>query len=246
MDDLEQVFSDLNAEEVPHEEVVTPEPEKVVEAEAPIVEEVIQPVVELPKEEKTVPLATFLDQRDELKELKRYRAEMEAKAATPRNAPDLYDMKPEEVAAYVEEVATAKALNTKFEMSEVLAKQAHGDETVDAAGLWALEKAKTDPTFRDRYMRNAHPIDFIVRQYKRDGLVSQLPEDISSIDELVEREIARRAGTAPGAVAVTAPVQQQASRPAAPPKSLVNAPSRGGVSDVPVGKLAGLDAVFPG
>ena len=246
MDDLEQVFSDLNAEEVPHEEVVTPEPEKAVEAEAPIVEEVIQPVVELPKEEKTVPLATFLDQRDELKELKRYRAEMEAKAATPRNAPDLYDMKPEEVAEYVERIATEKALGTKFQMSEVLANREYGEDAVKAAGEWAMEKAKADPTFTAQYMSNPHPIDFIVRQHKRDSLVSQLPADVSSIDELVEREIARRAGTAPGAVAVTAPVQQQASRPAAPPKSLVNAPSRGGVSDVPVGKLAGLDAVFPG
>lgn len=248
MDDLDSVFSDV---ELPAIEAVAPEPEIVVEQVAEVQPEpspeVAAPVEPEKRTDDHVPLAKYLDQRDELKELRRWKQEQEARAQQPRQpAPDLYDMKPEEVAAYVEQIAEQKAMANRFEMSDVIAKREYGAETVQTATEWAMERAKADPAFAAAYMREAHPIDFIVRQHRRDGIVSKLPEDVSSLDELIEREIAKRASAAPQ-VAMGAPVSQQsATTPKAPPKSLVNAPAHGGVSEVPTGKLAGLDAVFPG
>lgn len=245
-----EALDGLNAEAPAElvEAVQTPEatPEVV---EAPQEPEAPAEVVEPPKDdvEKHVPLATFLDTRDKRKEAEKRAETAEAELAQIRaakaqpTAPDLYDMKPEEVTAYVERVAEQKALNTKFEMSQVLAQQTHGEDAVKAATDWAMDKAKTDPTFASQYMSNPHPLDFIVRQHKRDAQLAAIGDDP---DEYVRRR-AVELGLTASTVAPVAAVAQQVPKPAAPPKSLVNAPSQGGVSEVPVGKLAGMETVFP-
>ena len=249
MADFEQALDMVFAtEEAPPEQ---PQPEQ--QSEAP--QEVAQPQVEQPaqepapqpeqqKEEHTVPLAKYLETRDELKELRRFKAEQEARAqAQPQKLPDPYH-DPDGFAAYQQSEVQRAITAQKFEMSDVIARQTHGAETVEKAAEWALERAQQDPVFASQYMREAHPIDWIVRQHKRDGLVSQLPSDVSSLDELIEREIAKRGLIAPNAAPAVA-TQQAPAIPAAPPRSLVNAPSGGGVADIPVGPLAGVEAVFP-
>lgn len=219
-----------------------PQPEQVLEP-------AVQPVVEVQKEpepvaqpepqreEHTVPLAKYLDTRDELKELKRWRQEQEAKAASTPKEPGPFDEK--EMG-----VVSAEVAKLRFEMSDELARQAHGAEKVEAAADWALEKAKSDPVFAARYMREKHPIDWIVRQHKQEGLLKELGDDP---DEYVRRRagelglIAAPAAPPPAAAAPT----QQAPRPAAPRPSLITAPSGGGVTEVPTGPLAALEAVFP-
>jgi hypothetical protein len=224
--------------EAPQE--ATPQPEAPVETppEAPA-----QP--EAPKEEHTVPLAKYLDTRDELKELRRFKAEQEAKAQAqpPVQAPDPYD-DPEGYRAFHQAEVQRAVTAQKFEMSDVMARQSHGAETVEAAAEWALGKAQADPVFAAQYMRESHPIDWIVRQHKRDGLLQQVGEDP---DEFVRRRAAELGLIAQPAAGAQVPAvsAQQVPKPAAPPKSLVGAPSAGGVQSLPVGPLAGVEAVFP-
>lgn len=237
---LDEVFSSEPVEPTPEpipESAPEPQPEPELVPEP-------EPQPEPAKEEHSVPLAKYLDTRDEAKELKRRIAELEARQAPKQqDVPDPVD-DPQGFAAYQNEGFQKALVAQKFEISDVMAKREHGAEAVQAAADWAMERAANDPSFRLAYMREPHPIDWIVRQHKRDGLVSQLPDDVSSLDELIEREIARR-GLAAQPAPETVATQQQAPKPAAPRPSLVNAPSGGGVEHTPTGATAGLAAIFP-
>lgn len=245
---LDEVFDNLN--EVPAEVV---EPQEVIEA---VQEPETEPVVEAPAEEapqeredKSVPLATFLDMRDKQKDAERRAADYERQLAEARASqqqrpqiPDPFD-DPTGFAAYQNQSVQEAVMGQKFETSDLIARQSHGDETVEAATAWAMEKAKANPVFAAEYMKERHPIDWIVRQHKRDSLMQQVGEDP---DEFVRRRAVELGLTAsPTPPTVVAP-QPTVTAPKAPPRSLVNAPSHGGVSEVPLGKLAGLDTVFPG
>jgi hypothetical protein len=207
------------------EPVEQPSPEPVVEAEAP-------------KEERAIPLATFLDQRDELKATKRRLAELEANrqqsaAPSPFDDPDAYN-------GYVQEQITSALTNQRMAMSDVMARQAHGAETVEKAAEWASSRAETDPVFRASWVQtlqsSPHPIDWIVQQHKRDALLSDIGD---SPDAWFEREAAKRgyaALSAPVVAAQAAPMNP-APRPQAPPKSIAgdaspaNAPIAPGTFD---------------
>jgi hypothetical protein len=128
-------------------------------------------------------------------------------------------------------------------MSDQIARQQHGAEKVDEAATWAMERAQSDPIFAAQYMREAHPIDWIVRQHQREGLLKQIGGDP---DDYVRRRAAEM-----GLIAAPASATPQAATPqpapakqAAPRPSLVNAPSGGGVTEVPTGPLAAVEAVF--
>ncbi len=241
---IEEVV-DGKAKEVPEPVVETPQPEAPEAAIEPVAEpapEIVPeaaPAAEAPREEKTIPLATALDWRDRFKAAEAKLAEVEA-AKQPSKVPDALD-DPDGFNAHVDMVADAKATAVMFKMSNAIATREFGKETVDTAIDWATERAKSDPSFVQKYMQNDHPIDWIVRQHKREGLVGGLPDDVSDLDEYVKRratELGLIAATAAPAVVVP----QQA--PATPPRSLASQPSAGGVKDVPVGPMAGLEALF--
>ena len=182
-----------------------------------------EPPVEKP--DHSVPLAKYLDTRDELKELKRWKAEQEARAEAPK-VPDPID-DPQGHHAYLQREMGQALTAQKFEMSKVMAEQQHGADVVEAALTWAQDRASKDPTFVQEYMASAHPIDVVVRQHKRDSLVSQLPTDIASLDELIERKIAERGLSAPPA-AQAALVQPLATP--APPRSIASDTSNASVA----------------
>jgi hypothetical protein len=223
-------------------EVVQPEAEAPI---APTPEPEVQPEPVAPEVPKTVPLATFLDARDEAKELKRRVEEYEAKAsqAAPSEMPDPYD-DPTGFASWQTSQVNQALTAQKFNMSDVMAKRDHGAEVVEAAGLWAAEKARTDPGFYQSYMNEPHPIDWIVRQHKQDGLISDIG---GNVDEWFAREAVKRgyfANPAPTAALVAVPQQQVAPTPE-PPRSLAATPAKGGgVKDIPVGPLSAVDGLF--
>lgn len=219
-------------------------PEQVETPPAPVEPQPEPPVQE---EQRHVPLATFLDQRDELK---RYKQELETLRNQPQaprqpaEIPDPLD-DPQGYVAHQDRVVEEKLTNQRFEISDMIARQQHGAETVDAAGQWAAEKARTDPTFAVAYMRQAHPIDWIVQQHKQDQLISDIG---GNVDDWFTREAAKR-GYAPAPTAAAVPMaapQQVAPAPPVPPRSLASVPGAGGVSDVPTGPMAALGSVFKG
>lgn len=221
---LDEITGTTEAEPAPAPEIVA-EPAPQPEAQpAPAAPEVQPEPAPTPQEEgRHVPLATFLDARDRAKEAERRLAEMEARAPKPEApaAPDPVD-DPDGYREFIRNEARQEALQSKFEMSDVMAKQAHGAEAVEAASAWAMERAKSDPSFAAQYMREAHPIDWIVRQHKRDAIVSAIPD--TGLDDWIKAEAEKRGYVLQSAVPVAAPaaVTQPAVTPAAPPRSIAS------------------------
>lgn len=220
--------------ETPAPEAVTPQPEPE------------QPQVEpQPQEEsRHVPLATFLDQRDELKRWKQeaetLRQQVSQRQQPQQEAPDPLD-DPHGFAAHQNQQVEQRLTQQRFEISDVIARQQHGSEAVDAAGQWAAEKAKSDPSFALSYMQQQHPIDWIVQQHKRDQMMSDIGTDP---DEYVRRRAAELGFIqAPAPNAAPAAPQQPVAQPA-PPRSLAAAPGAGGVKEIPTGPMGALGSVF--
>jgi hypothetical protein len=217
-------------------EGATPEQvtEPIVETapEAPTVEPVAQPEeqpepspepipeVDAPKETKQVPLATFLDQRDELKEVRRRLAEFEASTRERPAAPSPFD-DPEGYAAYTQQVVDERLTQERFAMSDMFARQQHGAETVDSAVEWAQSRAQSDPAFAMSYMRQQNPIDWIVQQHRQSEVLGQIGN--RPLDDFIQDYIAKNPGKFASASVSAIPVEtamQPAPKPQAPPKSI--------------------------
>lgn len=239
---LTAMFEPQAAEPAP-EQVQAPQPEQEAtpqpEVQTPAPEATPQPQAQ----EHVVPLPKYLDTRDELKEARRRIAEFEA-AKPQAQQPDPLD-DPDGFRASLERQMDERLTTQRFQISDQMARAAHGAETVETALQWANEKGQTDPLFAASYMRDPNPIDWIVRQHKKDSLQSEIGDDPVAY----ARKIAEREGWLTQAAVAETPVlsaiTQQAPKPAVPPRSLVNAPSAGGIAHQPTGLKAGVEAVFP-
>lgn len=226
------------AEQPPVESEAAPEPA----AEAP------QPEPEQPQpapqeEQRHVPLATFLDQRDELKRWKQEAEQLrqqQQQGQQPVDVPDPLD-DPQGFAAHQNEQIQKALIDQRFQTSDLIARQQHGDETVEAAGQWATERARNDPAFAMSYMRQPHPIDWIVQQHRKEQLLSDIG---GNVDDWFTREAAKRGYVAAPAMSAAPAAEQQQGQPAPPPRSLASAPGSGGIRDVPTGPLSALGSVF--
>jgi len=223
-------------EQPPVEPVETPEP--IAEEPQPEPE---QPQVAPQQEEpRHVPLATFLDQRDELKRWKQEAEQLrqaQQRQQPQQQAPDPLD-DPDGFRKSILADVDQHKVEVRFEVSDRIARQQHGDDAVEAAGAWAADRAKQDPSFAVAYMQQNHPIDWIIQQHKRDQLMQQIGNDP---DEWVRR---RYAELNPNPAPIAAPAAPQPSVAPAPPRSLASAPGAGGAAAVPTGPTAALDSVF--
>lgn len=245
---IEQLFDgSVNLEpetviEAPAIEAEAPQPEPEVSVEP------VEAPAEPPKEEeqRTVPLATYLDRRDSEKEWRRRAEEAEAKLTQqqPTQAPDPVD-DPAGYAAHQKNAIEQSKVETRFEVSDMIARQMHGADKVDQAGQWAAEKAKSDKAFALAYMQQPHPIDWIVQQHQREQMMADIGNDP---DAYVRRRAAELGLLTPAPSAAPVAAQQQQAQPAPPPRSLASLPGNGGggVKDVPVGPMAALETVFKG
>jgi hypothetical protein len=251
-DHLDEIFpGDQEEQAEPAPEVVAEEVAQEAIAEPETVEQPQEPVETAAQEAEArqVPLNVVLDERDKRKAAEadrdRYKRQWEEsqQRQAPQDVPDPYD-DPKGFAAYQEQRVQEAVTQQRFQMSELMAKQQHGEETVNAASTWALEKAQSDPTFAAAYHRQAHPIDWIVQQHKRDAMLSDIGDNV---DDWFTREAAKR-GYAPASVEAAAPAvaqTQQASPPVKVPRSLATQGSGDtDVRQVATGPLAGVDAIF--
>lgn len=201
------------------------------------------PAVEEVKDGQHVPLPTFLDMRDRAIAAEKREAarEAERQQQPPAKAPDPYD-DPKGYDAHIQGQIDGALQQQKLDTSWHLAVRDHGQEATEQARNWAVEKAKTDPLFRqqlDTAVRvQALPLDWIVRQHKRDGLLSQIGDDP---DAWVRTRAAELGLNAPPIT----PVIETQQAPITPPRSIAATSSKnGGVADVPLGPMAALEAVF--
>ena len=207
--------------ETPVEEQALPEPEPAPEAQpAP------NPEPEQSREEqRTIPLATALNWRDEAKEYKRKVEQFEAQQRQNTTQPDPFD-DPAGFAAHQQSLVQQAIIADRFERSNEEAVEKFGEDKVKAAVEWAGERAKANPGFAAEYMSKTRPIHWIVQQHQRDAMVSEIGD--RSMDDFVRDYIARNPGLLPqsaapvAAVPVAAAVPQPASKPAPPPRSIAS------------------------
>lgn len=249
-DNLDEVFPMDEAVEAVEPVVdVAPEPEVVEAPQEPEQEPVVEePVVE-PRTEDRIPIGALLDEREKRKELERELATLRQQQPTQQaSVPDPYDQ-PNEFAAHIEgQIAQARQAQ-KVDTSYHLAVRDYGKDQVEEARTWALEKAQSDPVFMQQvevaFQTQALPIDWVIQQHKRDGLVSQIGD--RSIDDFVKDYIARNptllGQTAP-ASATAAVVPASASAPRVPRSLASQATAPSDVRQTATGPLVGVDALF--
>lgn len=198
-------------------EVAEAQPEPVAE---PTGEPEPAPPAE-PREERHAPLTALLDEREkrqaaqrELDDLRRKLQDIEA-AKQPK--PDFFE-NPEQALAQERAHFQQMLWNERLNMSEAVARQAHGDGTVDAAVEAFQSAARDNPTMAMELQRQANPYGFVLKWHQRQQLLSEIGEDPAAYRARIEAEIMER-------------LQQQAPasppKPAAPPRSLASAPSAG-------------------
>lgn len=146
---------------------------------------------------------------------------------------------PEAIAAYVRQTEA----NVTFNFSERVARKAHGDETVNGAMDWALQRARQNSAFAAEYLKQGDPIDWAVKQQKRDKILNEIGDDP---DAFIRKRMAElSAGTVtpqtnepqPSQAAQPTPTPQQNAEPP-PPRSLASANSAGGTGQVALGDEA--------
>jgi hypothetical protein len=221
-----------------------PEPEPTPE---PVAEPVLeQPITPTP-EPGHVPLSVVQAERERRQNAERELETLRKQTAPPppppqQSIPDRYD-DPEGYEAYQAEQQQATILNVKLDLSEDMARGRHGEELVDQAKAWALQRFEQSPAYRQEVLSHRNPYEKAVQDFRRDQVASQVQPD--ELDEYLAWK-ASKANPAPStpAPAALAPAPAPRTAPTPPPRSIAAAPSAGGPAHVPSGPGQAFAAVF--
>ena len=196
-------------------EAVEPEPVAEEAAETPVAPPVVTPEPAKP-EPGHVPLSAMLDERERRQKLEAELARYQAQQAPPEPL-DVYD--PEQMAAFQHQ----QVVNTKLDISEEMTRDKFGDELVDKARDWALQRFNQNPAYQAEVLRQRNPWKHVVEQYQRDQIASQV--SLSDFEQFQ----AWKAANATLAQQTAAPVAAQTPL-VQPPPSLASAPSAGSMT----------------
>ena len=233
-DGLDELFTEPTDEvEAIEAEAAAPEPEQAAEPE-PAPEhpegtgetEATPPVVEK-AEEGRVPIGALRDEREkrqalqrELDELRRWREQQESARQQPQIDPVL---EPEKALAQVQHQFRGELWNERCHISEVMARSALGEETVETAKEAFIAEAQRNPALGVELRRQQHPYDFVVKWHKRQQAMAEIGEDPDAYRARLREEVMRELAQQPAT-----PAPQPSTRPPAPPRSLSSAPAAGG------------------
>lgn len=207
-----------------------------------------------------VPIAALLDDREKRQKAQAEADELKAqiKKLTEKRAPSpSYQDDPEAWARSLEQRTQEIKRDTKFEQSEMFAVDKYGSELVEAAKAWSEEKAKSEAAqygyspLVTMIHHQRHPLDWVVKEYQQAKWLAEVGNDRDAWVKKRYSELsastdpnAPPANNAGGSPQPGTP--QNTKPPFVPPKSLVNAPSAGGMTKgTPIGGGVAFDAVFP-
>lgn len=261
MSDLfDDLFNGEASTEVEEAEQPEAEQETVEQAstDEPVVEEALEPddadTQEEPvKEPKFVPLSTFLNMRDDMKEAKAARAAAEAEA---QEAKARYEALTQQSQAYQPdplsdplgyaelvkaEIAQA-VFNERLLMSHQNALKAHDAETVAKAVEWSISRANADSTFDAQVQQEADPVNWVIQQHK----AASIREAFEADPIAAARKIAEEQGWfAQPAVAQVAVIPTTQKTEKVIPRSLTDVPSANKASTTTIyNDKDELDSIF--
>lgn len=180
--DLDDLI-DSNPEPIEAEAVEAPEAEAVEATEA--TEEVAQVEEPAPaKDEQTVPLATFLEMRDEMKGLKRQLQgiQHQPQPTQPQPLPDVLE-NPEGFVSSIEARVSQATANAQYNVSEAMAREAHGDDLVNEAF-----QAASEQNLLGQFKQSRHPYGDLVKWHKQQQLAAEI-QDPDTYREQVRKEV---------------------------------------------------------
>jgi hypothetical protein len=218
------------AEEIVEQPVEAPEqvetPAEPIEAPVEPASPLEPPVVEHKPDPGFVPITVVLDERDKRQKLEQQLALLQAQQQPPA-IPDQWE-DPEGYAAHQDQKVQAALYQQNLRWSERIAASEHGKETVDQAKSWGIQRCDTDPYFNAKVANSDDPIGFVVSEWKREQIASQVtPDDFAQFQAWKQAQ---------AQIQAPAPSQQAATPTpsrSVPPRSLASAPSAGGVATEP-------------
>lgn len=240
MKDLESVLngSDTEAADVAPAQEQAPEQQSPAEAQEPVGDTTapdapaaVEGEPPAPGQEKSVPLAALEAERKQRQDWKekaiRYEEQLKAAQAQPAHAQQQpqgghpvagYESMPPEVRAQVD------AFDQRAHVSEMLARNKYGDESVDKHHAAFAEAVQENPSLQAELLRQQNPWEFVYQQGARALALKEIGTDPSAYRERVKEEI-RQQMLAEQGQAQLQPFQAQPNAAAALPPSLASARS---------------------
>lgn len=191
----------------------------------------------------------YLEEREKRQALERKVKELESRK--PVEEPQIPSIQTDPAAweAYQQQLVQQTRATTIFDVSETMAREKHGDDAVSQAMDWAMKRSQESPAFAAEYLKQKHPIDWAVKQQKRDSLMSKIGDDP---DAWVRARYAELTAASPQPQAAQpSPAASPQLVPAAqpvpqPPKSIATATAAGGGANhvPPAGEFAMADELY--
>lgn len=202
-------------------------------------------------EAHSAPITALLDEREKRQAAERRAQEIEQQLAQlrqqqqaqPQAAPPSVYEDPEGFAGFMQQQIAQQSLNAKLQISEDLARTKHGDEIVDQARDWTLQRFQTNPAFQQEVLSHRNPYEYAVQAYRKEQAFQKLQgADLDQLLALYAQQ-QQQAANPLAAPAVMAPAAIP-PQPEPPRRSQASAPSAGGVQQVASGPGAAFASVI--
>ena len=242
-DPLDQLFDD-------QQPAAAPAPETAHEPAQPAVAPemgtggIATPPVAEPEKPAAIPISALLDEREKRQAAERqaqeYQRRIQEFEAAQKPKPDFFD-NPDAVIAAERAQVQQMLWNERLNMSEMLARQAHGDDLVTQAAEAYAQAAKQNPALAFDLQRQPNPYGHVVQLHKKQQALSKIGDDP---DAYIERMVQERLAAMQASQSQPASVQTSRPAPTMPPRSMASAPSAG--AGTPRGAGTAFDQVFGG
>lgn len=154
-------------------------------------------------------------------ELEARMREIEQRANPPAPPPDVAQ-DPQGFATHVQATQQAVVMNERLNVSEMLARDKHGDEAVEAAQQAFIETAQADPTLWQQLHTQRNPYGWLMKWQQQRQFMSEVGDDPAAYRQKLEAEIRAK---------VESEFAQQRQPVVTPPPSLASARSNGRMSE---------------
>lgn len=142
------------------------------------------------KEEAKVPVSARDEERHRRKEAERQLQELRDKFhkqqtenQQPEEEPDWLN-EPDKAASQFEHKFETRLLNERFNMSEMMARNQYGSETIDADVEKFEELVRQRPSLREELRNHTHPYDFVHQTVEKERVIEEIGDPKSYKDQL--------------------------------------------------------------
>lgn len=232
MSDIDDILAGDEPVQEPKEEV-TSEPKEAEPVETPV--EAEEPKQEVPeeqpeKEPAMVPVSVLKELREDRREAREQIARLEKQIADasqpkpePAKTPDVF-ADPNAYTQHMQNQTNQAVTATTLNMSELMARDAYGDEKVDQA-FAALEKSR-DRFAYQRIMQDKHPYRALVNWHGQQQLLAEIGNDPDAWREKereriraeIEADVVAKQVTTPAPVAAPSMADETGSGGNTPPE----------------------------